>query len=190
MKTLVTNTMYRLRISTDGACEPNPGLGSWAAVLRDLRPGGKYKEISGVDPDATTNNRMELHAVIAALSILRVPCEIEIRTDSAYVCNAFKQRWIDGWIANEWITSSGKNVANQDLWKQILELSKGHHITWRWVKGHANDKDNCRCDELCTQARQAYIQQFPEKYNQILQSRAKEKAQETTNESIQLQFGF
>ena len=131
-------------IYTDGACSGNPGPGGWAAILM---AGGAKKELSGGEKD-TTNNRMELMAVIEGLNALKRPCKVDIYSDSAYVVNAFEQNWIDKWIRNGWKNSAKAEVANSDLWKRLLELTSTHNVTFHKVKGHADNEYNNRCDEL------------------------------------------
>jgi len=130
-------------IHTDGGCEGNPGPGGWAAILEY---GGARKEFSGGEP-ATTNNRMELQAAITALHCLKEPCEVEFFTDSEYLHGGIT-RWIAGWKARGWRTVDKKPVKNDDLWRQLNGLAAGHHITWRWLKGHAGHPLNERCDQL------------------------------------------
>ena len=130
-------------IHTDGGSEGNPGPGGWAAVLQY---GPRTKEISGGEP-ATTNNRMELQAAIAALSRLKEPCEIELFTDSEYLREGITS-WITGWKARGWQTMDKKPVKNDDLWRKLDELAARHQITWRWLKGHAGHPLNERCDQL------------------------------------------
>jgi ribonuclease HI len=125
-------------IYTDGACDPNPGPGGWAAVLRS---GGHEKRLTGSDPD-TTNNRMELQAVIAALAALKRPSRIRLHTDSEYVRRGVTE-WLERWKAKGW-----KNVANRDLWEALDEAQRRHVIEWRWVKGHAGDPLNEEVDRL------------------------------------------
>ena len=108
-----------------------------------------YKEISGNEKE-TTNNKMELQAVIEALKLVKYPCEIEIYSDSAYVVNAFKQKWIDKWIKNNWKTADKKEVKNVERWKELLELLSVHNYTFIKVKGHSDNEYNNRCDELAT----------------------------------------
>lgn len=140
--------MKLITIYTDGACSKNPGPGGWAAVLRF----GEYeRELSGAEPE-TTNNRMELLAAIRALEALKEPCEVQLYTDSAYLCNAFRNGWLSGWQRNGWKTASKAPVENQDLWKQLLQLTCTHHVSWNKVKGHANNADNNRCDALARAA--------------------------------------
>jgi len=135
-------------IYTDGACSGNPGPGGWGAVLIY---GERRLELSdGETP--TTNNRMELLGPICALKKLNFPCDVTLYSDSAYLINAFKNRWLDNWQRNGWKNASKKPVENQDLWKQLLELCKIHNITWVKVKGHADNVENNRCDELARAA--------------------------------------
>lgn len=131
-------------IYTDGACSGNPGPGGWAAILM---AGGAKKELSGGEAD-TTNNRMELMGVISGLKALTRPCNVEVHSDSAYVVNAFSQNWIGKWASNGWKNSAKADVANTDLWKELLELTKIHNVTFVKVKGHADNEFNNRCDEL------------------------------------------
>ena len=131
-------------IYTDGACSGNPGPGGWAAILM---AGGVKKELSGGERD-TTNNRMELMAVIEGLSALKRPCKVDVYSDSAYVVNAFSQNWIEKWIKNGWKNSAKAEVANSDLWKRLIELTSLHDVTFNKVKGHADNEFNNRCDEL------------------------------------------
>ncbi len=136
--------MKSATIYSDGACSNNPGPGGWACVLSYK---GRKKEISGFAPD-TTNNRMELMAVLQGLLALKERCEAAVYTDSAYIHNAFDKGWIIAWQNNGWRKADKKPVENQDLWKEILNVTKGHIVTWHKVKGHANDEMNNRCDEL------------------------------------------
>ena len=131
-------------IYTDGACSGNPGPGGWAAILM---AGGAKKELSGGERD-TTNNRMELMAVIEGLAALKRPCKVDVYSDSAYVVNAFSQNWIEKWIRNGWKNSAKAEVANSDLWMRLIELTNTHNVTFHKVKGHAENEFNNRCDEL------------------------------------------
>ena len=140
--------MKEVIVYTDGACSYNPGPGGWAAVLLYK---GHEKRISGYEPE-TTNNRMELTAVLEALKALKEPCRVIVNTDSAYIHNAFEKGWIDKWLVNGWITASKQPVENQDIWKGILLAAKNHQVTYRKVKGHADDKYNNICDELARKA--------------------------------------
>ena len=131
-------------IYTDGACSGNPGPGGWASILM---AGGVKKELSGGERD-TTNNRMELMAVIQGLRALKRPCKVDIYSDSAYVVNAFDQNWIGKWVKNGWKNSAKAEVANSDLWKELIELTNTHNVTFHKVKGHSDNEFNNRCDEL------------------------------------------
>ena len=140
--------MQRVEIYTDGACSGNPGAGGWGALLRwrDVE-----KELSGGEKE-TTNNRMEMTAVIEALQALKRPCNITIYTDSKYVMNGITE-WLPNWKKNNWRTSNKKAaVKNVDLWQKIDELIAVHEIRWVWVKGHDGNKDNERVDELARNA--------------------------------------
>lgn len=134
----------RVQIYTDGACSGNPGPGGWAAILlfADVR-----KEISGYAED-TTNNRMELQAALEALRLLKVPCQVDLHSDSSYLVNAFRQGWLRNWQRNGWKNAAGQAVSNPDLWKALLEMNERHSINWLKVKGHADDELNNRCDEM------------------------------------------
>lgn len=136
--------MKKITIYTDGACSYNPGPGGFGVVL--LYNGHK-KEMSGYDP-MTTNNRMELMAVITALECLKESCEIDLYTDSKYVADAFNKNWIKNWQRNGWKTASKKPVENQDLWLRLLAQVEKNQINWLWVKGHADNEYNERCDQL------------------------------------------
>ncbi len=138
--------MKEVIVYTDGACSGNPGPGGWACVLIY---GERVLELSGYMPE-TTNNRMEMFAVIKALEALKQPCIIDVRSDSAYLINAFNQHWIYNWQRNGWKTSDKRPVENQDLWKLLLFYMRQHQVTFQKVKGHASDKWNNRCDELAT----------------------------------------
>ena len=140
--------MKQVKIYTDGACSGNPGAGGWGTIL-DYQ--GRRKELSGGEAH-TTNNRMELTAVIEGLKALKEPCEVKLYSDSAYLVNAFQQKWLDNWQKRNWVKSDKKPVENQDLWKELLRLSGIHAVTWIKVKGHASNKENNRCDELATGA--------------------------------------
>lgn len=136
--------MKNVILYTDGACSYNPGPGGWAAILIFK---GVEKELSGFVKE-TTNNRMELFAVIQGLRALKEPCNVSVHTDSAYVSNAFLKNWILGWVKNGWKTSKKDPVENQDLWKLLLHYTKIHNVTWVKVEGHSDDKLNNRCDKL------------------------------------------
>ena len=134
----------QIEIYTDGACSGNPGPGGWGVVLRY---GEREKELSGGE-NPTTNNRMELTAVIKALEALKESCKISLYTDSKYVSDAFNQGWIYAWMKKGWKKADNKPVLNQELWQRLYELWKMHEITLIWVKGHADNQYNNRCDEL------------------------------------------
>jgi ribonuclease HI len=132
-----------ITIHTDGGCEGNPGPGGWGAVLQH----GKHrKELAGGDP-ATTNNRMELTAAIAALSALKEPCVVNLYTDSEYLRNGITS-WVPGWKVHGWRTKERKPVKNADLWRQLDAACQQHRIHWHWLKGHAGHRENERCDQL------------------------------------------
>jgi ribonuclease HI len=133
----------KVEIYTDGACSGNPGPGGWGAILRY---GDHEKEMNGGE-NPTTNNRMEMMAVIESLSALTKPCEIDIYTDSVYVKDGVT-KWLEGWKAKNWRTASKKPVKNQDLWERIDSEIARHNIQWHWVKGHAGHPENERADEL------------------------------------------
>lgn len=133
-------------IYTDGACSGNPGPGGWGAVLiyKEVE-----KEISGYE-DNTTNNRMEMTAVIEALGLLKESCNVTLYSDSAYIVNAINNHWVTNWVRNNWIKSDKKPVENTDLWKRIIELNSKHNVKYVKVKGHADNKYNNICDKLAT----------------------------------------
>ncbi|GGZ98561.1 ribonuclease H [Novosphingobium arvoryzae] len=139
--------MKRVEVFTDGACKGNPGPGGWGAVLR---MGPHEKELSGSEP-GTTNNRMELTAVIEALGALKQPCEVHLHTDSRYVIDGITS-WIFGWQKNGWKTAAKKPVLNADLWQVLLAATRPHKIKWIWVKGHAGHPENERADKLASDA--------------------------------------
>ena len=136
--------MEEIIIYTDGACSGNPGPGGWGAVLmfKDYK-----KEISGGDKN-TTNNIMELTAVVEALRLVKYPCKIKLYSDSAYVTNGFLQGWIYNWIKKNWKTADGKPVKNKELWEELYSFTKIHEIEFIKVKGHSDNEYNNRCDEL------------------------------------------
>lgn len=135
--------MKNVQIYTDGACSGNPGPGGWGAVLMY---GKAEKEISGGEA-VTTNNRMELISVITALGTLREPCKVELFTDSQYITNAINFGWLESWRKKDWRRKGG-DVKNLDLWLKLVPLLDMHEVTFTWVKGHAENKHNNRCDEL------------------------------------------
>lgn len=141
---MLSETTLRVSIYTDGACSGNPGPGGWAALLfwRDQK-----KEISGFASD-TTNQRMELTAALRGLEAMKKPCVIDLYSDSAYLINAFQKNWLAGWQRNGWLNAKKQPVANQDLWEGLLKLTGLHSVTWHKVRGHADNENNNRCDEL------------------------------------------
>lgn len=145
--------MEEVTIYTDGACSGNPGPGGWGAILM---LGENRKEISGGSAD-TTNNIMELTAVIEALKILKRPCKVNIYSDSAYVVNAFLQKWIYGWMKKNWRTAGGDSVKNKELWQELYSLTKVHDVTFNKVKGHADNEFNNRCDEMAVAESKKFI---------------------------------
>ena len=144
--------MEEVTLYTDGACSGNPGPGGWGAILM---LGENKKEISGGSPN-TTNNIMELTAVIEGLKMLKRPCKVQVFSDSAYVVNGFIQKWIYSWMKNNWKTSSGEAVKNKELWQELYSLTKIHEVTFNKVKGHSTDEYNNRCDELARMERDKF----------------------------------
>ena len=139
-------------IYTDGACSGNPGPGGYGAILMY---GAHKKELSGGDPN-TTNNRMELMGVITALKALNRPCQVDLYTDSQYVVNAIEKGWAKKWQANGWMRNKKDKALNPDLWQTLLELLDVHQVAFHWVKGHAENPSNNRCDELAVAESQKY----------------------------------
>ncbi len=140
--------MKKVNIYTDGACKGNPGPGGWGAIL-DYN--GKRKELSDGE-HSTTNNRMELSAVIASLSALTEPCEVVLTSDSRYVVDAVEKGWVYGWKKRGWKKSDNSPALNSDLWEKLLPLLSKHEVRFVWIKGHAGHPENERCDELAVQA--------------------------------------
>ena len=136
--------MKNIQIYTDGACSGNPGKGGWGAVLVYK---SVEKEISGAEEN-TTNNRMELTAVIKALKQLKEPCKVVLTTDSKYVCDSINKGWVYSWQQNNWKKADKKPALNPDLWEILLALTQKHELHYHWVKGHADNPMNNRCDEL------------------------------------------
>lgn len=139
--------MHHVLLTSDGSCIGNPGPGGWACLLRC---GGHERVLSGGEK-ATTNNRMELLAVIQGLRALNQPCEVEVVTDSQYVQRGMSEH-LDKWESNGWVTSKGEPVANQELWQELASLARDHKMHWRWVRGHGHDANQQRCDALATEA--------------------------------------
>ena len=142
--------MKTVTIYTDGACSGNPGPGGWGAILRYKE---HCREMSGGEKN-TTNNRMELTGVIRALEALREPCAVELYSDSKYVIDALEKGWAAGWRKRGWIKSDKKPALNPDLWETLLALTERHEMRYHWVKGHADNPYNNRCDELAVAARE------------------------------------
>ena len=138
----------KVTIYTDGACSGNPGPGGWGAILEY---GQHKKELSGFMA-GTTNNRMELFAAISALGALKEPCDVTLYSDSSYLVKAFTDHWLDNWQRKNWKNAKGEPVENQDLWRILLAQTRKHHVRFVWVKGHASNPGNNRCDELAREA--------------------------------------
>ncbi len=143
-----------VEIFTDGACSGNPGPGGWGAILRYA---GREKELSGGEEN-TTNNKMELTAVIMALSALKEPCKVLLTTDSKYVCDGMTLGWARSWQENGWKKADKKPAQNIELWEELLRLDDIHDITFVWVRGHNGHKENERCDKLAVE----YYKRFKE----------------------------
>lgn len=144
--------MKKVIIYTDGACSGNPGVGGWGAVLMY---NGYEKRISGAEKE-TTNNRMELFAVISALECLKETCDVTVYSDSAYTVNGFSEGWVYGWEKSGWKKADNKPVLNLDLWKRLLALTRVHSVSFIKVKGHADNEYNNLCDKLATDAIKNY----------------------------------
>ncbi len=134
----------QVTVYTDGACLGNPGPGGWAALIKS---GGQYREIAG-GYRRTTNNRMEISALIQALNALEHPCRVEAYTDSRYLNDALNKGWLAGWVKNGWRTASKKPVKNRDLWEALLKELKRHRVSLSWTRAHSGQKENERCDHL------------------------------------------
>ena len=143
--------MKTVTIYTDGACSGNPGPGGWGAILKY---GAAEKELSGAEAN-TTNNRMELLGVITALSALNEPCAVTLYTDSQYVENAINKGWLESWRKKGWKRKGGE-VKNPDLWQALIPLLERHSVKFVWVKGHAENRYNNRCDELAVKEREKF----------------------------------
>lgn len=135
-----------VRLFTDGACSGNPGRGGWCAILTC---NGSEKVIYDAE-DNTTNNRMEMLAVINGLSALKTPCSVEVITDSKYVCDAFNAGWLENWKRNGWRTAGRNPVKNDELWRTLDSLTKRHSVSFHWIKGHAGHAYNERCDVIAS----------------------------------------
>ena len=141
--------MKTVQIYADGACSGNPGPGGWGAILSY---NGIEKELSGGEKQ-TTNNRMELTGVISALSALKEPCIVELWSDSKYVIDALEKGWAQGWRKRGWVKSDKKPALNPDLWERLLDLTEKHEMHYHWVKGHADNEKNNRCDQMAVERR-------------------------------------
>ena len=144
--------MKTVTIYTDGACSGNPGPGGWGAILMY---GAHKRELSGGEANTTTN-RMELTAVIQALSMLKEPCIVDLWSDSKYVIDGLEKGWAKGWKARGWVKSDKKPALNPDLWDELLRLTDIHALRYHWVKGHAENEHNNRCDQLAVAESQKY----------------------------------
>ncbi len=140
--------MKTVQLFTDGACRGNPGPGGWGSIIRY---NNFEKELSGAEPN-TTNNRMEITAVIMGLSTLKEPCNVQLYSDSQYVCNAISKGWAKKWQKNNWMRTKTEPALNADLWEKLLTLCKTHNVSVHWVKGHAGHPENERCDSLAVNA--------------------------------------
>ena len=144
--------MKTVEIYTDGACSGNPGPGGWGAILRYK---GVEKELSGGEAQ-TTNNRMELTAAIKALEALKESCTVELYSDSKYLVDALEKGWAEGWKKRGWVKSDKKPALNPDLWQRLLELLEMHSVSCHWVKGHAENEFNNRCDAMAVAMRDSF----------------------------------
>ena len=144
--------MKEVTVFTDGACSGNPGPGGWGAILRF---GAYEKELSGGEA-STTNNRMELSAVIAGLSALKEPCSVTVVTDSKYVYDGMTKGWAEGWRRRGWRRADGSPALNSDLWERLLDLAAEHDVSFCWVKGHSGHPENERCDRLAVAQYEKY----------------------------------
>lgn len=149
-------------IYCDGACSPNPGVGGWGAILISPAHNGAQRELSGAEA-GSTNNRMELTAAVMGLRTLKRPCVVQLTTDSEYLKKAFTEGWLAKWQRNGWRTADRKPVANADLWTQLARLTEIHDVSWRWVRGHADDDVNNRCDALAVRARESLAENLSRK---------------------------
>ena len=155
-----------VKIYTDGACANNPGKGGYGIVLMYQKNDGSLvrKNLSR-GFEMTTNNRMELLAVIDALNVLKKPCKIELYSDSKYVVDAINQKWLEGWVSKNWKLNTKNPVKNIDLWKKLIDAMKPHSIEFIWVKGHASNEFNNLCDKLAVEARSASCLEIDEGFS-------------------------
>ena len=144
--------MDQVEIFTDGACSGNPGPGGWGTILRAK---GTEKELSGAEKD-TTNNRMEMMAVIVGLEALQRACQVKITTDSQYVMKGMME-WLPGWKKRNWVTAGKKPVKNVDLWQRLEKAAQGHELEWEWVRRHQGHVENERADQLAVAARESLV---------------------------------
>ena len=151
--------MKKVIIYTDGSAKGNPGPGGYGVVLKYTDENGVVheREISGGHPD-TTNNRMELMAAIVGLEALNYPCEVDLYSDSKYLIDAFQKDWVGKWIKSGWKKADKKPVLNTELWERLLKAKEGHEVNFCWVKGHAGNPENERCDKLAQDAADGYTQ--------------------------------
>lgn len=164
--------MKHVTIYSDGACSYNPGPGGWGVVLLF----GKHeKELSGF-VEETTNNRMEMTAVIKGLQALKKPCNVTVYTDSAYIHNAYQNGWLLAWERNGWVNSKKEPVKNKDLWMELDNLTKDHKVSWVKVKGHSDNVNNNRCDKLATDEVKRYLKNTQVKERSINQLEAEKES--------------
>ena len=149
MSKKATDTDFDVIVYADGACSGNPGPGGWGVILKHPST-GKARRLSGGEKD-TTNNRMELTAVISGLATINKASKVKVVTDSQYVSRGMTE-WIGNWMANNWRTAGKKPVKNVDLWQRLLEVSGGHEVSWEWIAGHAGHRENEECDRLAVAA--------------------------------------
>ena len=142
----------KVDIYTDGACSGNPGPGGWGAILKCT---GVEKELCGGEPD-TTNNRMELMAVISAFEALKRPCKVTLHSDSKYIIDAIEQGWAVKWRENGWMRNKREKALNPDLWERLLDLLETHEVDFEWIKGHNGHSENERCDKMAVEQSQKY----------------------------------
>lgn len=145
--------MSKVFLYTDGACSGNPGPGGFCAILKY----GEHEKIISGSEENTTNNRMELSAVIQGLKALNRSCDVTVISDSKYVCDAINQKWLINWKNKNWKKSDGKSVLNPELWKELDVLLKKHTVSFEWIKGHAGHPENERCDEIAVKEYQKYL---------------------------------
>ena len=149
MKRTINNKSDEIILYADGACSGNPGPGGWGVILRHVAT-KQTRELSGSEKQ-TTNNRMELTAVIRGLETISKPSKVKVVTDSQYVTKGITE-WIENWLAKNWRTANKKPVKNVDLWQRLLEVSGKHEVSWQWIEGHAGHPENERCDQLAVAA--------------------------------------